>query len=102
MLLAEQQIRSGTLVLALLEVDSLRGLLLDSAPALLNIPRASLREALPTVLAGSAEDAGGAAARAAASTGKPSSAANTANASNAGADAGTPAASPVQPAMPSM
>jgi type VI secretion system protein VasG len=33
MLLGEQQIRSGTLVLALLEVDSLRGMLLESAPA---------------------------------------------------------------------
>ena len=86
MLLAEQQIRSGTLLLALLEVDSLRGLLLDSAPALLNIPRASLRELLPTLLAGSAEDAGGAAARSAASTGK----------------ATDSEPSPSQPAMPSM
>jgi type VI secretion system protein VasG len=93
MLLAEQQIRSGTLMLALLEVDSLRGLLLESAPALLNIPRASLRELLPTVLAGSAEDAGGAAARTAALTGKPAEAA---------AAAGEPAASPLQPVMPSM
>lgn len=90
MLLAEQQIRSGTLLLALLEVDSLRGLLLESAPALLNIPRASLREVLPTVLAGSAEDAGGAAARAAALTGKPADA------------AGEPVAPQLQPAMPSM
>ncbi|SKC96118.1 type VI secretion system ATPase TssH [Paraburkholderia hospita] len=64
MLLGEQQIRSGTLVLALLEVDSLRGMLLESAPALLNVPRASLRERLSVVLAGSAEDAGGAQARA--------------------------------------
>ncbi|WP_168790068.1 type VI secretion system ATPase TssH [Paraburkholderia aromaticivorans] len=90
MLLAEQQIRSGTLVLALLEVDSLRGLLLESAPALLNIPRATLREMLPTVLAGSAEDAGGAAARSAAPGGKP-------------ADASGETATPqVQSAMPSM
>ncbi|PLY99972.1 type VI secretion system ATPase TssH, partial [Burkholderia sp. WAC0059] len=59
MLLGQQQIRSGTLVLALLEVDSLRGLLLESAPALLKIPRTSLREELPAILAGSAEDAGG-------------------------------------------
>src|SRR6201985_2983926 len=42
MLLGEQQIRSGTLMLALLEVDSLRGLLLGSAPAFLKIPRADL------------------------------------------------------------
>jgi type VI secretion system protein VasG len=60
MLLGEQQIRSGTLVLALLEVDSLRGLLLESAPALLNIARANLRERLVAILSGSAEDAGGA------------------------------------------
>jgi type VI secretion system protein VasG len=60
MLLAEQQVRSGTLVLALLEVDSLRGLLLESAPVLLNIPRAALRERLAAILSGSAEDAGGA------------------------------------------
>ncbi|BDB30034.1 type VI secretion system ATPase TssH (plasmid) [Cupriavidus sp. P-10] len=50
MLLGEQQVRTGTLVLALLEVESLRGLLLESAPALLKIPRAALREALPALL----------------------------------------------------
>jgi type VI secretion system protein VasG len=82
-LLGEQQIRSGTLVLALLEVDSLRGMLLDSAPALLKIVRASLRDALPTLLAGSAESSGGGTGAAAA---KAASAA-----SGAGA----------QPAMPS-
>ena len=60
MLLGEQQVRSGTLLLALLEVDSLRGLLLETAPALLEIPRKTLREQLPTLLAESAEDAGGA------------------------------------------
>ena len=61
MLLGEQQIRSGTLLLALLEVDSLRGQLIDTAPLLLQIPRGALREHLPTLLAASAEDAGGAA-----------------------------------------
>lgn len=50
MLLGEQQVRAGTLLLALLEVESLRGMLLDSAPALLRIPRAALREALPGLL----------------------------------------------------
>ncbi|BCG04347.1 protease associated ATPase ClpB (plasmid) [Paraburkholderia sp. PGU19] len=90
MLLGEQQIRSGTLVLALLEVDSLRGMLLESAPALLNIPRASLRERLSAVLAGSAEDAGGAQA------GSPV-------APEAGHTGATPAAAPqAQAAMPSM
>ncbi|TKC87718.1 type VI secretion system ATPase TssH [Trinickia terrae] len=61
MLLAEQQIRSGTIVLALLELDSMRGLLLDSAPALLKIPRAALRDALPALAANSSEDGGRAA-----------------------------------------
>ncbi len=90
MLLGEQQIRSGTLVLALLEVDSLRGMLLESAPALLNIPRASLRERLGAVLAGSAEDAGGTQA------GSPA-------APEAGRANATPAAAPqAQAAMPSM
>ncbi len=60
MLLGEQQIRSGTIVLALLEVDSLRGLLLESAPGLLQIPRETLRRDLADMLASSAEDAGGA------------------------------------------
>ncbi|WP_334159183.1 type VI secretion system ATPase TssH [Achromobacter insolitus] len=64
MLLGQQQIRSGTLLLALLEVDSVRGLLLESAPGLLNISRTALRQALPSILANSAEDAGDPAARA--------------------------------------
>ena len=51
MLLGEQQVRSGTLLLALLEVDSLRGVLIDSAPSLLDIPRGRLREQLPALLA---------------------------------------------------
>ncbi|MFM0667501.1 type VI secretion system ATPase TssH [Paraburkholderia sediminicola] len=55
MLLGEQQIRSGTLVLALLEVDSLRGMLMDSAPALLKIARGALRDGLSDILAGSSE-----------------------------------------------
>ncbi|MBX3654080.1 MAG: type VI secretion system ATPase TssH [Ramlibacter sp.] len=61
MLLGEQQVRSGTLLLALLEVDSLRGLLLESAPGLLQIPREALRRELADLLASSSEDAGGAA-----------------------------------------
>ncbi|MFM0339038.1 type VI secretion system ATPase TssH [Paraburkholderia fungorum] len=55
MLLGEQQIRSGTLVLALLEVDSLRGMLMESAPALLKIARGALRDGLSEILAGSSE-----------------------------------------------
>lgn len=57
MVLGEQSVRSGTLLLALLELDSLRGVLLESAPALLQIAREPLRNALPTLLAASAESA---------------------------------------------
>ena len=60
MLLGEQQVRSGTLILALLEVDSLRGAVLESAPGLLQIPRERLRKNLADILVSSAEDAGGA------------------------------------------
>ncbi len=60
MLLGQQQVRSGTVLLALLEVDSLRGLLLEMAPALLEIPRETLRQELAGLLSFSAEDAGGA------------------------------------------
>ena len=58
MLLGAQQIRSGTVLLALLEHDSLRGMLIETAPALLAIARERLRTALPVVLAASSEDGG--------------------------------------------
>lgn len=60
MLMGEQQIRSGTVLLALLEVDSLRGLLIDMAPGLLKIPRETLKNKIVDLLVESAEDAGGA------------------------------------------
>lgn len=47
MVLDEQTIRAGTLLLALLEADSLRATLIESCPALLNVPRDRLRDALP-------------------------------------------------------
>jgi type VI secretion system protein VasG len=75
MLLGEQQIRSGTLVLALLEVDSLRGMLMDSAPALLKIARGALRDGLAEILAGSSEGSvasGAGAAKAPAGAAQPS------------------------------
>lgn len=56
MLLGEQRIRSGTVLLAALEVDALRGVLLESAPGLLQIPRESLRNGLSEWLRGSSED----------------------------------------------
>jgi type VI secretion system protein VasG len=59
MLLGDQQIRSGTVLLAMLEVDSLRGMLIDTAPELLRIPRDRLKAELAPLLADSAEDAGG-------------------------------------------
>uniref|UniRef100_UPI0027DCCD28 Clp protease N-terminal domain-containing protein n=1 Tax=Variovorax sp. E3 TaxID=1914993 RepID=UPI0027DCCD28 len=50
MLLGQQHIRSGTLMLALLEVDRLRGRLVDAAPALLQVPRGALRDELAGLL----------------------------------------------------
>ena len=58
MQLGVQQIRSGTLLLAMLELDSLRGVLIETAPALLKIPRDRLKAELAQLLAQSAEDAG--------------------------------------------
>ncbi|RIQ35291.1 type VI secretion system ATPase TssH [Bordetella avium] len=55
LLLGEQQIRSGTLLVALLEKDELRQAILVSAPSLLNIPREQLRAVLPDALAAGQE-----------------------------------------------
>ncbi len=52
MLLGQQQIRPGSVLLALLEVDGLRGRLLDMAPVLLKIPRAALHDELAGLLSG--------------------------------------------------
>ena len=60
MLLGSQQIRSGTVLLALLEQDSLRGMLIETAPALLAIPRERLKTGLASLLAASSEDGGAA------------------------------------------
>ena len=60
MLLGDQQVRSGTVLLAMLEVDSLRGMLIETAPELLKIPRGQLKTELPTLLGESAETSGGA------------------------------------------
>lgn len=60
MALGEQQIRSGAILLAALESDTLRGLLVDSAPSLLQIPREALRNTLPTLVAGLEEGNNGA------------------------------------------
>lgn len=56
MLLGQQYIRSGSLVLALLELDSLRGQLVESAPVLLQIPRRSFYEEIAGLLRSSSED----------------------------------------------
>ncbi|MDQ1919152.1 type VI secretion system ATPase TssH [Massilia pseudoviolaceinigra] len=58
MQLGVQQIRSGTVLLALLELDSLRGALIETAPALLKLPRDRVRADLAQLLAASSEDAG--------------------------------------------
>ena len=57
MLLGTQQIRSGTVLLALLANDSLRGMLIETAPALLGIPRDTLKTSLATLLKTSTEEA---------------------------------------------
>jgi len=44
--LGESQIDAGCLLLAVLESDTLRGMLLESAPSLLQLPRDSLRQQL--------------------------------------------------------
>ena len=75
MLLGQQHVRSGTLMLALLEVDRLRGRLVDAAPALLQIPRGALRDELAGLLQSSPEDAAGAALAAAPIASAPSASA---------------------------
>jgi type VI secretion system protein VasG len=50
------RVRSGAVLLALLEHDSLRGVLLESAPALLRIPREALRQDSRELLRGTGED----------------------------------------------
>jgi len=89
MLLGQQQVRSGTVILALLEVDSLRGVMLEIAPTLLEIPRETLRQELAGLLSFSSEDAGAAAPGGA--SGAPA-AGGAAGASPAGGATGTPAA----------
>ncbi|HEX8406725.1 MAG TPA: type VI secretion system ATPase TssH [Duganella sp.] len=58
MLIGTQQIRSGAVLLAMLELDGVRGALIETAPALLTIPRERLKAGLAALLADSKEDAG--------------------------------------------
>lgn len=50
-------IRSGAILAALLDDESLRGMAVEAVPALARIPRGSLLEELPTLLRGGSEDA---------------------------------------------
>ena len=63
-LLGQQQVRSGTVLLALLEEDTVRGVTFEVAPLLLEIPRDQLRIQLAELLKDSNEDAGQATAEA--------------------------------------
>ena len=63
-LLGQQQVRSGTVLLALLEEDTVRGVTFEAAPLLLEIPRDQLRIQLAELLKDSNEDAGQATAEA--------------------------------------
>ncbi len=89
MLLGQQHIRSGTLVLALLEVDRLRGRLVDLAPAMLQIPRGTLRDELSNLLQSSPEGAAGA-ALSAASASAPQTASSSQPMPATASDKGTP------------
>ena len=91
MLLGSGQIRSGTILPALLELDSLRGMLIETAPALLTMPRERLKAELAALLAGSSEDAGPAGAPAAAMPGTPGMAGAASHGMPGGAQHGTPA-----------
>ncbi|HEX8431403.1 MAG TPA: hypothetical protein VF625_08955, partial [Longimicrobium sp.] len=73
--LGESSVRSGALLLALLEDDFLRGRLAESAPTLLKIPRDSLRENLRELLGGLPEGVPGAIPAPPSAGGKPSSSA---------------------------
>ncbi|HZB91455.1 MAG TPA: type VI secretion system ATPase TssH [Stellaceae bacterium] len=54
--LAQPAIRSGAVLLALLDDDALRALLLEAVPVLATLPRGRLAEDLPELLHGTAED----------------------------------------------
>lgn len=54
--LGEGMVRSGAILLALLDNDGLRGVILDSCKALLSIPRDSLHKELPEIIRISAEE----------------------------------------------
>ena len=53
--LGENIIRSGTMLLALLDHDALRGVILESCKPLLTIPRETLHKDLPEIIRGSIE-----------------------------------------------
>ncbi|MBM3600107.1 MAG: type VI secretion system ATPase TssH [Alphaproteobacteria bacterium] len=59
--MGDQAVRSGTIVAALAGLESLRGLVLESCPTLLRVPRDRLRQDMPELRHGSADDAGPAA-----------------------------------------
>jgi type VI secretion system protein VasG len=54
--LGASRVRSGAVLMALLEHDSLRGVLLESAPTLFQMPREALRQDIRDLLRGTGED----------------------------------------------
>jgi len=50
-------VRSGGIAQALLDNEALRGVLIESAPTLLKLPREKMREDMPALIRGSSEDA---------------------------------------------
>jgi type VI secretion system protein VasG len=57
--LGVSKVRSGTVLMALLEQESLRGVLLESVPTLFTIPREALRQDIRELLRGTREDTPG-------------------------------------------
>src|ERR1700674_2912840 len=49
-------VRSGGIAQALLDNEALRGVILESAPSLLKLPREKMRDDLPELIRGSSED----------------------------------------------
>jgi type VI secretion system protein VasG len=49
-------VRSGAIIQALLDNETLRGIIIESAPTLLKLPREKMREDMPGLIRGSSED----------------------------------------------
>ena len=80
--LGSAHIRSGGIAQALLDNDALRGMIMESAPSLLKLPREKMREDMPELVRGSSDDRG---------SGLTSDSAQAAQAGRSSSDSKTPA-----------